>query len=70
MARFRVTFLKTVYNDTGHSCEICQRIVDVEAGDGDTAQEIAVRCFCDLESVTNWLHHADRLEFAELSPAS
>ena len=35
MPRFRVTFRKVVYGDTGQARAICQRIVDVEAGDAE-----------------------------------
>ena len=68
MSQFRVTFLKLVYGDTGHACEICQRTVDVEARDRASAKETATRCFCDLENVMNWSIHADRLEITEIDP--
>ena len=64
MPRFRVTFLKVVYGNTGHACTICQRIVDVEARDACSAQATAMECFCDLENITDWLNHADWLEVA------
>ncbi len=72
MPRFRVTFRKIVYGNTGHARDICQRIVEVEAHDSSAAQVAAIACFCELESVTDWLNHADRLEIArvERTPAN
>jgi hypothetical protein len=67
MPRFRVTFRKVVYGNTGHAYDICQRIVEVKARDSEAAQVTAIRSFCDLENVTNWLHHADRMEVAVLA---
>ena len=64
MPQFRVTFLKLVYGNTGHACTICQRIVDVEARDAGSAQATAIECFCYLESITDWLNHADWMEVA------
>jgi hypothetical protein len=68
MPRFRVTFRKVVYGDTGHACAICQRIVDVEAHDSGSAQAAAIESFCDLENVSSWLNHADWMEVARLQP--
>ncbi len=70
MPRFRVTFRKIVYGNTGHPCEICQRIVDVNARDSTSAETAAIESFCDLESVANWLDHADRLEITRMSQAA
>ena len=69
MPRFRVTFRKMVYSDTGHACAICQRIVDVEARDSGSSQATAVQYFCDRENITNWLGHADWMEIARLGRA-
>ena len=64
MPRFRVTFRKIVYGNTGHACAICQRVVDVDAHDIGSAQAAAIQRFCDLETIDNWLNHADWLEIA------
>ncbi len=64
MPRFRVAFRKVVYGNTGHAQTICQRIVDVDACDKDSAQAAAIESFCDLENVTDWLNHADWMEIA------
>jgi hypothetical protein len=64
MPRFRVTFRKVVYDNTGHARAICQRIVEVEERDSAAAQATAMQRFCDLENVTNWLNHADWMEVA------
>ena len=66
MPRFRVTFRKIVYDDTGHARAICQRIVEVEERDDASAQATAMQRFCDLESVTSWLNHADWMEIARV----
>ncbi len=62
MPRFRVTFRKIVYGDTGQARTICQRIVEVEACDGEAAQAAAMPLFCTLENVSDWLNHADWME--------
>ncbi len=66
MPRFRITFRKVVYGSTGHARDICQRVVDVEARDRTAAEAAAIASFCDLENVSDWLHHADRLEVARV----
>ena len=60
MPRFRVTFRKVVYDNTGHAHDICQRIVEVDARDSGSARGAAIECFCDRERITHWLNHADR----------
>ena len=67
MPRFRVTFRKIVYGNTGQACDICQRIIEVDARDSSAAEDAAIACFCDLENVTDWLNHADRLEIARIA---
>ncbi len=69
MPRFRVTFRKIVYDDTGHARDICQRTVEVDARDSDSAQASAIDCFCDLERITSWLNHADWMEIARVERA-
>ena len=64
MPRFRVTFRKVVYGNTGLARTICQRVVDVDAHDIGSAQATAIARFCDLEAITDWLNHADWLEIA------
>jgi hypothetical protein len=66
MPHFRITFRKIVYGDTGRACTICQRIVEVEARDSASAQAAAMQSFCDLEGITDWLHHADWMEIERL----
>ena len=64
MPRFRIAFRKVVYGDTGHAHTICQRIVEVDARDKNSAEAAAVQSFCALEHVTDWLNHADWMETA------
>jgi hypothetical protein len=66
MPRFRITFRKIVYGNTGRACTICQRIVEVEARDAVAAQATAIERFCDLETIANWLNHADWMEIARI----
>ena len=69
MPRFRVTFRKVVYGDTGLARAICQRIVEVDARDTGSAQAAAIERFCDLETTTCWLDHADWMEIARVRRA-
>ena len=69
MPRFRVTFRKIVYGDMGLARAICQRIVDVDARDAGSAEAAATRRFCDLETTTCWLDHADWMEIARVGRA-
>lgn len=68
MPRFRVTFRKIVYDNTGHARTICQRIVEVEARGSGSAQATAIGHFCQMENIANWLEHADWMETARLDP--
>ena len=69
MPRFRVTFRKVVYGNTGQARTICQRTVEVDALDNDSAEAAAIDVFCDREHVTDWLSHADWMETARLDQA-
>lgn len=62
MPRFRVTFRKIVYGNTGHACTICQRVLDLEERDYAAVQARAIQGFCALEKTANWLDHADWME--------
>jgi hypothetical protein len=55
-----VNFLKTVTTDYGRDAEICQRTITVRAANPEEAAGEAIRQFCTLENVPNWLEHADR----------
>jgi len=69
MPRYRITFRKIVYGNTGHARDICQRTVEVDAHDSESAQAAAIECFCELEHIADWLNHADRLEIARVEQA-
>ena len=62
MPRFRVRFLKTVANDTGHESKICQREMEIEANDMEQAMARARERFCVLEGVSDWTLHAEAIE--------
>ncbi|MDA9506464.1 hypothetical protein XI09_17860 [Bradyrhizobium sp. CCBAU 11386] len=62
MAHFTVRFLKNVIGDQGKSCEICQRIVDVDARDATEATLLAQQQFCEFREIGDWSLHADRID--------
>jgi hypothetical protein len=69
MLQFRVRFLKNVSDATGHSHRICQRTVDVKAGDEHVAAGQAKLLFCSLERIGDWSFRADALEVEPLEAA-
>jgi hypothetical protein len=71
MPCYRVSFFKTVSDDTGHERAVCQRAVEVEANDPDAALRPARELFCKLENIPHWSVHADSCatEALQLQPA-
>lgn len=65
MKRYVIRFLKTVVGDNGHTAEICQRVVELEAPNADKATIAAKQQFCDSEHIAHWALHADRFQVAE-----
>jgi hypothetical protein len=65
MKRYVIRFFKTVMGDNGHTAEICQRVVQLEAPDADEAAVAAKQQFCDKEQIAHWALHADRVHVAE-----
>jgi len=59
MPRYRVSFFKTVYGDTGREAAICQRAVEVEAASAEAALEPARALFCKLEDIRHWSIRSD-----------
>ncbi|MBR0882970.1 hypothetical protein ABIF65_005830 [Bradyrhizobium japonicum] len=50
------------YRRRGKSCEICQRIVDVDARDATEATLLAQQQFCEFREIGDWSLHADRID--------
>lgn len=61
MATYRVTFMKTVSDDTGHEHRIAQRAYTVEAPDEEAAREAAAKAYVQAEG-TDWRLRADELD--------
>ena len=62
MPIYRVRFMKTVANDTGHEREVCQRAVEVEAESAEAALRPARALFCEVERIGDWSQRSDRSE--------
>jgi hypothetical protein len=62
MPIFRIRFIKTVSNDTGHERQVCQRAVEIEAEDALAALGPARAAFCELEQIPDWSYRADCCE--------
>ena len=65
MTRYIARFMKDVLGDNGHQSEICQRFVEVEAPSKRKAAELAKVKFCEVEGVSDWALHADRVNIVE-----
>jgi len=63
MARFRIRFLKSLCDDTGHSHKCVQGVVDIHwARDRDRAVQAAKRRFERMKKIPCWNLHADTFE--------
>jgi hypothetical protein len=62
MRSYRVRFLNKLLSSDGHSFTSVQRTVRVVAEDADQATRLAQRQFEQLERVTDWRNHAQRVE--------
>jgi hypothetical protein len=65
MARYIARFMKDVRGENGCEREICQRSLEIEASNQARAVNVAKTKFCEIESVTDWSLHADRVRIAE-----
>ena len=70
MSRYVARFMKDVLGANGHEAEICQRSLEIEAGNKPLAADLARLRSCDAENVKDWSLHADRVHVtdAEFSP--
>jgi hypothetical protein len=59
MPLYRIRFMKTLADDTGHERQVCQRAVQVEADSGEGALNPAQALFCELEGIAHWSYRAD-----------
>ncbi len=62
MARYIVRFFKDVIGKKGHTCEICQAAVELDARNDRDAEEKAKRKFCEIHAIQDWSLHADRFK--------
>jgi hypothetical protein len=65
VARFIARFMKDVLGENGHTTEICQRTMEIDAPDQVNAHELAKRKFCECENVRDWSLHADRIHITD-----
>jgi hypothetical protein len=57
--------MKDVTGENGRAAEICQRSIDIDAGNKGSAANLAIAMFCDAEKVKDWSLHADRVHVIE-----
>jgi hypothetical protein len=65
MPLYRVRFLKTVSNDTGHGAQACHRSVDVEAA-GATESTQRARELAESQGSSRWTLSCCEIEVVEL----
>jgi hypothetical protein len=65
MTRYIARFMKDVLGENGCEREICQRSLELEASNQARAVDVAKTKFCEIESITDWSLHADRVGIAE-----
>lgn len=66
MALYRVRFIKTVSDATGHEHRMCQREFDIEAETREDAIEEAKDRFSSAEQSSHWSLRADTIEAQEI----
>ena len=62
MPTYRIRFMKTVMNDTGHERQICQRAIEVEADTREAAMSTSRALFCALEGIAECSQRSDCCE--------
>jgi hypothetical protein len=65
MPRYIARFMKNVLGDNGHEAEICQRSLEIVAGNKTLAADLAKLRFCETENVKECPPHADRLQVSD-----
>jgi hypothetical protein len=61
MARYMVKFVKNLVTDTGQQMEVVQQSFDIDAPTQGEALELAKKCFCNGEQISEWTQRADRM---------
>jgi hypothetical protein len=70
MANYRVRFIKTLCDDTGHQYKCIEGIVDVSrARNRNRAVEAAKRRFERMKGISRWDLYADTLELDLITEA-
>src|SRR5829696_1459140 len=62
MPTYRVRFIKTVINDTGHERRICQRAIEVRAETRAAAISQSRAVFCEREGIADCSQRSDCCE--------
>jgi hypothetical protein len=65
MPRYVVRFLKDVLGENGRQAEICQRSIEIDAGNAVDARELAKKNFCGAAGLADWSLHADRIQILD-----
>lgn len=70
MARYRVRFIKSIPNSSGHLASCVQRAVEVEAPNSKAAIADAQQAFCALMGLSECRFYADAFEVDQLTESS
>jgi hypothetical protein len=65
MPRYIARFMKNIPGDNGHEAEICQRSLEIVAGNKTLAADLAKLRSCETENVKEWSLHADRVQVSD-----
>jgi hypothetical protein len=65
MSHFVTHFMKKVIGDNGREQDCCQGIIEVDAAGEVEATQLAKQKFCENQRISDWSHHADRLQVTE-----
>jgi hypothetical protein len=65
MSRFIVRFMKDVLGENGREKEVCQCTLEVDATNKAEASKTAKQKFCEIQGLSRWSDHADRVEVKE-----
>ena len=62
MPRFIVSFTKDLLGEAGHTYEVCQSTVELDAPNDRAAEMMAKQRFCEMHGTHDWSLHADHLK--------
>ena len=60
MPRFIISSMKRLLGEAGHTDEVCQSTVELDAPDEHAAEMLAKQRFCEMHATHDWSLHADR----------